>query len=259
MSINDMSNQLLGIAGGSGLKNVDKQALIDIANSADSNSSVLKTNLCNAIGSPTVNAESYNEIIADINTRKSDLATKLTSKGIVASATETLKGLVDKVSNIVFGGLGTSNDIRVGKSAVINGVLTSGTMNLTNLVAGNIKSGVVIDGVIGTNTNKKWYSVIGGTFTTSAGNQATISGLPFSPSKIILTVYTPTSAYTAVISNTTDLYQNGNGATKVASLRAETSSATSSVGTLISSTSNSITFYGYATSTVHTYNMWAFE
>ena len=207
MGINDMSNQLLGISGG-GLKTTDKNALIDIANAADTSNTSINIALTNAIGSPTVNGESYTNIITDINTQKSNLATRLVSRGVTAIATETLKALVDKISNIVYGGICVANDIRTGKSAVVNGVLISGTMNLTNLIASNVKSGVVIDGITGTlidGTGMKKYA--SGTATSAVGALSfldasngisgayplSITGLTFTPSTIMIckTLTTP--------------------------------------------------------------------
>lgn len=82
---------------------IEQTDLIGMINEAFTNANNGKISLANAIGLPTVASETFTQIVNDINSRKSDLTNNLSSKGVSASTSESLKSLIDKVSTIVTG------------------------------------------------------------------------------------------------------------------------------------------------------------
>jgi hypothetical protein len=143
-----------------------------------------------------------------------------------------------------------------------DGIDDNVTITDTNYIASNIKNGVSIFGLAGTNTNKKWYSATGNV-TANEYNQATISiaaaGFTAQPSKIILTAYNGTIAKNYIFSSSADLNMGANGTNKVSSIVATLTSNTSAAYSLVIANSGSITFEGLGSNVNFTYELWAYE
>lgn len=127
-----------------------------------------------------------NECFQFANDGKTAVANAINGKGVSASSTETFSSLAGKVTSSLVKPVGTAvaSDVVKGKTFINStGSTVTGTKDLTNLVAGNIKSGVTIGGVTG--TLQEGGRVYSGTFTVPANSTtATITGLPFKPTRI---------------------------------------------------------------------------
>lgn len=201
------------LQGKGGVSSADLNALITIANEADSSNTTVNASITSKLGSPTVGGDSWIKIGNDIVTQKTNLAANLVSRGKTALSSESLKSLVDKTvksteclpANIAIG-------------ITIDGV--AGAYKSANTVAGNIKAGVTIDGVAGNVTiaslGGKGYQA--GSGTTNASGHAIITGLPFQPSIIKVFVTTPGYSYLHDVawSATTALQENGPGTSTAA-------------------------------------------
>ncbi|OPA77474.1 hypothetical protein BVG16_13545 [Paenibacillus selenitireducens] len=118
----------------------------------------LKSKVAGAIGAPLAATDTAEQMETKIKDLKTTFAANLTAKRITASATETLKSLIDKVSSIVLGsGDAVASDLRAGKTATNNtGVQFTGTLAVQSTTAQTVtptatdivKGAGIYDGVI---------------------------------------------------------------------------------------------------------------
>lgn len=141
-----------------------------------------KTDIADVIGSPVTSADTFSQIKSKIQTIKNTMASNLTAKGVVAAGTEALAALGDKIANIIkAGGNATNPDVLAGKTYTNDSGSGTGTMpnngavtitpstsnqtialgyhngsgvvvGDTDLIAGNIKTGINIFNINGTFT-----------------------------------------------------------------------------------------------------------
>lgn len=142
----------------------EKTDLIGMVNELFQSASNLKTNVANAIGSPTVSTETGAQIATDITTCKTTIANNLTTKGVTASNTETLSALGAKILNITgnpYSGSASIADVILGKTFInAAGIQVGGmptkvgsneiyTVKTTDqIISKGYRGGVTADGII---------------------------------------------------------------------------------------------------------------
>ncbi|MGJ3203730.1 tail fiber protein [Geobacillus thermoleovorans] len=92
-----------GIGDKSTLLTTNKNTIVEAINELFTFANDGKSSIAAVIGSPATNGDTFATLANHIQNAKNTMATNLTAKGTIASGTETLQALADKIANVVTG------------------------------------------------------------------------------------------------------------------------------------------------------------